>query len=991
MTPYTAKVSLLLGLLIGLGLGCSITLGGRLKRTTKTSKSEALSRLRGILKRSERRYVALETTVHQQQLKWDLLEQVRGALIQELEPERVLQCAVETILNETLYTGVSVSLVEGDVLVARYSVGDSQGGAGALQPFLFQPRSDAVTGVEPQTRKTPFKATVSELVVPLFDGFRLVGTLSVQGRSLSQTDRDLLDALSKEVSVALERSRLLSEVRQSEANLQSFLDSASDLIQSVSPEGHFFYVNQTWKDTLGYSDRDLAQLTLLELVHPENVAHCRELFRRVLTGENVGLVEAIFLAKDGRRVRVRGSMNCHFEGGEPIATRAILRDITEAAAADAALRHYQGELEEKNRRLELQQRDLARLAAFRQTLVAFVNDTLRGGTIGDTTGKAFYQQLLECAVRAIPGAQAGSLLLGRSQSSLQSQHEAADPAQAREYTYVAAVGYDLTALQRVTFKERELSFQQTGDTPQLIADYSLNDTLEEERRSVLERAGRTHDIAVSLSVPVHLGGEITAFLNLDNFDDATAFTEETVQLTEAFASQVGVLMTRLKLEAELRSQQRDIGRANKELEQANRLKSEFLANMSHELRTPLTAIIGFSELLKEELFGPLNAKQRDYVRDILEAGHHLLALINDILDLSKIEAGHLELAPAQVDLAEILEGVLNVIRERAHEAELTLHADVPPALPLYADPRKLKQVLYNLLSNAVKFTPLGGEINLKVEACPETVRFTVTDTGIGIAQEHLSGLFQEFSQVDSSLSRRHDGTGLGLALSKRLVALHGGEVWVKSELGKGSTFGFSLPRQKAKPTPSKPYTSKRRALVIEDDERTANLLCAYLETGGFEVLRAANGLEGLNLVKQHRPDVLTLDIMMPVMSGWRFLEALAAEPEVASTPVVIVSVVSHDVAGEIGAAATLKKPVERNTLLDALSRALEQASPQPLSSDRTEDITDEVDAAQRLSDYLSALGLEPLQASSARDMLEVMSQSEPSSPKRHIDVAKGSS
>ena len=987
MTPYTAKVSLLLGLLIGLGLGCFITLRGWLKRTTKTSKSEALSRLRGLLKRSERRYTALETTVQQQQMKWDLLEQVRGALIQELEPERVLQCAVETILNETLYTGVSVSLVEGDVLVARYSVGDSQGGAGALQPFLFQPRSDAVTGVEPQTRKTPFKATVSELVVPLFDGFRLVGTLSVRGRSLSQTDRDLLDALSKEVSVALERSRLLSEVRQSEANLQSFLDSASDLIQSVSPEGHFFYVNQTWKDTLGYSDKDLAQLTLLELVHPENLAHARGLFRRVLTGENVGLVEAVFLAKDGRRVRVRGSMNCRFEGGEPIATRAIFRDITEAAAADAALRHYQGELEEKNRRLELQQRDLARLAAFRQTLVAFVNDTLRGGALGE----AFYQQLLECAVRAIPGAQAGSLLLGRSQSSLQSQHEAADPAQAREYTYVAAVGYDLTALQQVTFKERELSFQQTGDAPQLIADYSLNDTLEEERRSVLERAGRTHDIAVSLSIPVHLGGEITAFLNLDNFDDATAFTEETVQLTEAFASQVGVLMTRLKLEAELRSQQRDIGRANKELEQANRLKSEFLANMSHELRTPLTAIIGFSELLKEELFGPLNAKQTDYVRDILEAGHHLLALINDILDLSKIEAGQMELAPAQVDLAEILEGVLNVIRERAHKAELTLHADVPPALPLYADPRKLKQVLYNLLSNAVKFTPLGGEINLKVEACPETVRFTVTDTGIGIAQEHLGGLFQEFSQVDSSLSRRHDGTGLGLALSKRLVALHGGEVWVESALGKGSTFGFSVPRQKVKLTPPKPHTSKRRALVIEDDERTANLLCAYLETGGFEVLRAANGLEGLNLVKQHRPDVVTLDIMMPVMSGWRFLEALAAEPEVAATPVVIVSVVSHNVAGEMGAAATLKKPVERNTLLDALSRALEQASPQPLDAYGTEGITDEVDPAQRLSDYLSALGLEPLQASSARDMLEVMSQSEPSSPKRHIDIAKGSS
>ena len=983
MTPYTAEVALLLGLLIGLGLGCVISLG-RPSRAIKRSKNEALSRLRGILKRSERRYTALETTVHQQQLKWALLERVRGALIQELESERVLKCAVETVLNETLYTGVSISLIEGEVLVARYSAGAAES-EGALQPFLFEPSADPAKDRDLQTRNS-LTATIAELVVPLFDGLRLVGTMSLRGRGLSQADRDLLDALSKEVSVALERSRLLNEVRSSEANLQSFLDSASDLIQSVSPEGHFFYVNQTWKDTLGYSDRDLAQLTLLELVHPENLAHARELFRRVLTGENVGLIEAVFLAKDGRRVRVRGSMNCHFEGGKPVVTRAIFRDVTQAAAADAALRHYQGELEEKNRRLELQQRDLARLAAFRQTLVAFVNDTLRGSTIRDATGEAFYQQLLECAVRAIPGAQAGSLLLGRSQDPLQGQHEYADPAQAREYVYVAAVGYDLTALQRVTFKEPELSFQQAGDTPQLIADYSLNDTLEEERRSILERAGRTRDIAVSLSVPVRLGGKITAFLNLDNFDDAAAFTEETVQLTEAFASQVGVLMTRLKLEAELRSQQRSVEHANVELEQANRLKSEFLANMSHELRTPLTAIIGFSELLKEELFGPLNAKQRDYVRDILEAGHHLLALINDILDLSKIEAGQMALAPAKVDAAEIVEGVLNVIRERAHKAELMLYAEVPQVLPLYADPRKLKQVLYNLLSNAVKFTPLGGEVHLEVEEYPDAVHFSVTDTGIGVAQEHLSGLFQEFSQVDSSLSRRHDGTGLGLALSKRLVALHGGEVWVESELGRGSTFGFSIPRQKATPAPPKPRSTKCRALVIEDDERTANLLCAYLETGGFEVLRAANGLEGLNLIKQHRPDVVTLDIMMPVMSGWRFLEALADEPEVAATPVVIVSVVSHDVTGEVGAAASLKKPVERRALLDALGRAVAQTPP---SNER---IPDEVNAAQQLSDHLSALGLEPLHASSARDVLEVFTRAEPSSEERlatRLDTAKG--
>ena len=918
MTPYTAGVTLLLGLLIGLGLGYVGALG-RKPLKVQTNKSAA-SRLRQMLKWSERRYSDLESAAQQQRAQWALLERVRGALAQEQDANHILKYASEVIAEETSYKGVSISLVEGDVLVARYGAGDMESEGIAQQPLLFgahvqphvQPYVQPGEGEgEPVTKSvSATRTTITELTVPLFDGLRMIGTLSVQGYALTQRDRDLLNVLSKEVSTALERSRLLTDVRQSEANLQDFLDNASDLIQSVSPDGHFFYVNQTWKDTLGYSDADLAQLTIFELIHPESRAHCDRMFRRVLAGEEVGTVEAVFLAKDGRRVRVRGNVNCRFEGGEPVATRSIFRDVTEAAEAEASLRHYQHQLEEKNRRLEVQGRDLARLAEFRQTLVAFVNDTLRRGALGE----AFYQQLLECAVRAIPGAQAGSLLLQEKD---------------RRYTFVAAVNFDLAALKRVSFDADELSFRGDGSsTPQLVSDYSFNSVLGGARRGILAEAGRVGEIAVSLSVPVLVSGEAVAFLNLDNFEDSGAFDEEAVALTEAFASQVGVLMTRLSLETELQAQRRDIERANLELARANRLKSEFLANMSHELRTPLTAIIGFSELLKEELFGPLNEKQTDYVRDILEAGHHLLALINDILDLSKIEAGQMELAPAEVDVAELLEGVLSVIRERAHKAELTLHAALPPELPLSADPRKLKQVLYNLLSNAVKFTPLGGEVHLLVEERPDAVHFFVTDTGIGISEEDIGGLFQEFSQVDSSLSRRHDGTGLGLALSKRLVELHGGSIWVESEIGKGSTFGFHIPKQAPSSSPEVTHTPKtgRRALVIEDDERTANLLCAYLETGGFEVLRAANGLEGTKLVKQHRPDVVTLDIMMPVMSGWSFLEALERERELAETPVVIVSVVSPAFEDDApGAAAQLKKPVEREAFLTMLNNVLTQA------------------------------------------------------------------
>ena len=339
VTSYTAQVTLLFGLLVGLGLGY-IGIGTRLSRRpfkAQMSKSAALSRLRQMLKWSERRYLDLETAAQQQRAQWALLERVRSALAQELEPKHVLKCAADVIVNEAPYKGVSLSLFEGETLAARYSAGEIDTEDVTTQPLLFD-----FSAQLPEDRTEPIavartvkaaKTTVTELTVPLFDGLRMIGTLSVQGHTLRQSDRDLLNMLSKEVSTALERSRLLSDVRQSEANLQDFLDNASDLIQSVSPDGHFFYVNQTWKDTLGYSDADLSQLTLFDLIHPESRAHCAAMFERVVRGEEVGAVEATFLAKGGRRVRVRGNVNCRFEGGEPVATRSIFRDVTEAAAA----------------------------------------------------------------------------------------------------------------------------------------------------------------------------------------------------------------------------------------------------------------------------------------------------------------------------------------------------------------------------------------------------------------------------------------------------------------------------------------------------------------------------------------------------------------------------------------------------------------------------------------------------------------------------------
>ena len=253
------------------------------------------------------------------------------------------------------------------------------------------------------------------------------------------------------------------------------------------------------------------------------------------------------------------------------------------------------------------------------------------------------------------------------------------------------------------------------------------------------------------------------------------------------------------------SQQRRLEATHRELEAASRHKSEFLANMSHELRTPLNAVIGFSEVLQARMFGPLNEKQAEYVEDVLQSGRHLLSLINDILDLAKIEAGRVELQPSTFDLAGAIENAMLLTKERAVRRSVRLERHLGPDLgAIQADERKVKQVLVNLMSNAVKFTPEGGTITVSASRGPAAMTLAVEDTGIGIAPEDQALIFEEFRQVGNDYTRKQEGTGLGLALARRFVELHGGRIWVESELGRGSTFRFTLPLQ---PSDAPAYTA----------------------------------------------------------------------------------------------------------------------------------------------------------------------------------------
>jgi signal transduction histidine kinase len=271
------------------------------------------------------------------------------------------------------------------------------------------------------------------------------------------------------------------------------------------------------------------------------------------------------------------------------------------------------------------------------------------------------------------------------------------------------------------------------------------------------------------------------------------FTNEEIALLETFADQTVIAIENVRMFTELKERNQEVEQKSRELASASQHKSEFLANMSHELRTPLNAIIGFSEVLSERMFGELNEKQEEYLKDIYASGTHLLSLINDILDLSKIEAGRMELELTDFHLPTAIDNALILVRERAGRRGIALEHSVDERLgEIRGDERKIKQVLLNLLSNALKFTPEGGRVDVRAAMVDGMAEISVTDTGVGIAPEDQEAVFEEFRQVGTA-DKKAEGTGLGLTLCRKFVELHGGRIWVKSQVGAGSTFTFTIP------------------------------------------------------------------------------------------------------------------------------------------------------------------------------------------------------
>lgn len=549
---------------------------------------------------------------------------------------------------------------------------------------------------------------------------------------------DALEQLNQDLEARVLQRTL--ELQAQEAQLRDLFDNATDLIQRIDPQGQILLVNRVWKETLGYGDEDLNDLSIFQVVHPADLEDYRQYLDRLCAGEASLDIETRFLSKDGQEILLEGNANCDFQEGKPIAIRSMFRNVTEGKQTRKALQESQ----------------------------------------------QFLQTVLNTFPLFVFWKDRNSVYLGCNQN------------------FAAAAG--LPSPEAIVGKT-------DYDLPWGVSEAEL---YRADDREVIE----------SGMAKLHL---IESQKQLDG--SLIQIETNKVPLRDSSGTVIGVLGIYQDI-TDRQAAELQLQRTNQQLLRATRLKDEFMANMSHELRTPLNAILGMTESLQEEIFGPITPQQDYALRTIDQSGTHLLELINDILDMAKIESGQMELDWSITDLVPMCRSSLVFIQQQATKKRIELNLNSPENLPnLWVDERRLRQVLINLLSNAVKFTPEGGKITLSIAVTSESltaasefvrsralskmhlqglvqqppaptapanqpttfVRIAVADTGIGIAAENLPKLFQPFIQVDGALNRQYDGTGLGLALVKQIVELHQGCVDVVSEVGVGSCFTIELP------------------------------------------------------------------------------------------------------------------------------------------------------------------------------------------------------
>ena len=741
----------------------------------------------------------------------------------------------------------------------------------------------------------------SWLGIPLATPFGVIGVLVVQHyddvNAYCDSDVKFLTSVGGQIAMAIERKQTEAALRESEVRYRDLFENAYDIIYTQDLQGNYTSVNQACEKITGYSRAETLELRLDQIVAPEYLQRMKDMLASRPT-ETTAAYELDIIAKDGHRATLEVNARVTYQEGKPVGLQGIARDITERKRAEVERRVIseivEGVITTPNldELLHLIHRSISRVLDAESCYVALYEKK---------TGLLQLPLCIDKYDAVIPAMELGKGLTA----------------------YVFHSGRSMLLPQRAI---RELMAK---DEVELIG------TLPQ----------------VWLGVPLRTPTETVGVLVVQHYEDDQAYNQRDLEFLSSVGDQIGLAIERKQME-EVSNQARDAA-----LESA-RLKSEFLANMSHEIRTPMNGVIGMTGLLLDTHLTP---DQREFAETIRSSGDSLLNIINDILDFSKIEAGKLQFETLDFDLDSAVEGTVELLAERAHvkrvELASLIFSDVPTALR--GDPGRLRQVLTNLIGNALKFTE-AGEVTLRATKESETdtnvvVRFTVSDTGIGISEDAQANLFQAFTQADGSTTRKYGGTGLGLAISKQLVELMGGAIGVSSVLGRGSRFWFTATFEKqVSPAVTKAASvvslENLRVLIVDDNATNRKILSHQLDSWRMIHEEADCGRRALELLRAARAegkpyDLAILDLMMPGMDGFELARIIKADPGTAEVCLVLLT--SYGQRGdstrssEMGVAAYLTKPVRQSQLFNCLAGAINQplcVTEQPASVAATPDL-----------------------------------------------------
>jgi len=701
-----------------------------------------------------------------------------------------------------------------------------------------------VKPINPEEMKTAIANALKQQRLSL-ENKRLVENLQRTNKLLLEVNGELRNEIT-------ERKQVEKALKESEERYRDLFENANDLIQSVTSDGRFLYVNKAWREMLGYSEDEVTNLTLWDIIHPDSMSHCREIFQKVISGEAVNNVETIFVAKDGRLITVEGNVNSRSDEGKVVATRGIFRDITERKQMEEALREG-----EEFRSSLLSNSPNPIFVINPDTSIRYINpamEKLTGYSSKEAIGskapypwwrekkwqeataaleeamqhgikgfEALYQkkngEKFWIEITGIPVENNGKLnhyvsnwvditerkqaekALRESEENFHNSLESSPMGTliiSEEGEIIYANQAYLNIFGCKNLEELRAAPLEKRYSPQSYVE--LRERQEKRRlkqnitgkyeTSIVRKDGQIRYLDV-YPKDVLWGGKTQFLLLSQDITERKRAEQELQERNEQLDTQNEELQS---LTEELVTQQQELIEKTMEVERANQLKSEFLANMSHELRTPLNVIIGFSELMSDEVPGKVNAEQRQCLNDVLTSSQHLLNLINGVLDLSRIESGKVEFKSENVALNKIIASLTRTMMPILTPRKQSLDVEIEEGLPLvYADEGKIAQVLLNLVDNASKFSPDGGKFKVEATRGGDWCQVSVIDNGIGIKKDDLERVFEPFSRLDNPLIKERGGTGLGLALVKQIVENYGGKIWVESEYGKGSHFNFTLP------------------------------------------------------------------------------------------------------------------------------------------------------------------------------------------------------